>query len=855
MKILRLILLILLLIVVVVVAGGFVVYNDTLRGPLPQTSGNLSVAGLEAQVEVLRDEWGIPHIYASSSHDLFFAQGFVQAQDRWWQMEFYRHTGSGAIQELTGKNDDLAGTDIFIRTAGWRRTAELEVSQMDAAELAMLQAFADGVNAYILNRAPDDLALEYRLLGVTGVNISVEAWTPVDTVVWGKVMAWNLTDTTDYEYTRQAIYAALGETMATDFTPPYPYENADRPTILYAEDLPLTDASLNGSTPVGKIIGDAAEPIDPVMAGGVRSGEYIFSGADPGIGSNNWVATGSMTANGTPLLANDPHLGIQMPSIWYEIGLHCLPVTEECPFDVAGFALSPTPGVIIGHNADIAWGVTNVGADVQDLYQITINPENPLQYEWNGEWRDMTVHEETIEFGDGEAPLTINMRETHLGPIINDNQINEETGEVEGYNNDDPLVMRWTGSDPGTLFNAVLKLNLATNWTEFRDALRDWNVPSQNFVYADVRGNIGYQTPGSMPIRPAGKDGLTPTPATTDDDVWLGYIPFDDLPRIYNPARDYIVTANQAVAPLAYYEQLAESVGEDTNTLLSYDWAYGQRAQRITQMLRELAPNSVQTFQTIQGDNQNLEAPLIMPYLADLEISAGGLADARTMLLGWNSQMHMDSPAAALFAAFSAKLLGNTFDDQLPEGYNASNHQLWSVTQLLNRPDNVWWDDARTSDVVEQRDDILLRALDEAVQELNTRLGSDPTAWRWGALHTATFVSNPLGLSGIDVIEQLVNRGPVAASGGSDSVNATAWNPASGNFAVRGLPSMRMIIDVANFDNSVTMHTTGQSGHPGSPHYGDMIDPWRQIEYHPMNYSRSSVEAATVDRLVLNPAG
>lgn len=844
MKILRLILLILLLVVIIVVVGGFLVYTDTTQGPLPQTSGSLTVAGLEAQVEILRDEWGIPHIYGSSLHDLFFAQGYTQAQDRWWQMEFYRHTGSGAIEELTGKTSRLIETDIFIRTAGWRRSAEAEAELLGEAERAMLQSFADGVNAYILNRPADDLAMEYRLLGITGVDITVQPWTIVDTVVWGKVMAWNLTDTRSREFTRQAMFETVGQAMEQTFTPPFPF-GTDRPTIVYPEDLPIISAPETDSAS-GKIPA-------PSTTASARLTGFPFDGGDPGIGSNNWVATGSMTSTGTPLLANDPHLGIQMPSIWYEIGLHCLPLTEQCPLNVVGFALSPAPGVVIGHNDHIAWGVTNAGADVQDLYQITVNPDNPLQYRWNGDWRDMTVHEETINFGDGEAPLTIQVRETHFGPIINDNQIDEATGEILGFNNTDPLVMRWTGSDPGTLMTSLRALNFATNWDEFRDALRFWNVPSQNFVYADVRGNIGYQLPGSMPIRPAGLDGLTPSPAAADTDIWQGYIPFDDLPFIYNPAREFIVTANQAVVPPEYYDGLAAQTGQDFNYQLSYDWAYGQRGQRITELLREFAPNTVQSFQQIQGDNRNMDAPQLIPYLAGLEFPAN-VVQERDFLLRWDYQMNMNSPQAALFALFNARLLHNLYDDQMPEDYTATNHQLFPATQLLNQPDNEWWDDATTPDVVEQRDDILIRSFEEAVAQGREQLGSDFEKWQWGTLHTATFVSNPLGASGIDLIEQLVNRGPVATGGGSDSVNATGWNPASGNFAVGGLPSMRMIVDVGDFENSVSIHTTGQSGHPASPHYSDMIDPWRTIQYHPMRWSRRTVEAAAADRLILSPA-
>ena len=849
MKVIRILLLILVLVIVVVAVGGFVVYEDTMRGPLPQTSGALTVEGLHAQVEVLRDDWGIPHIYGSDLHDLFFAQGYVQAQDRWWQMEFYRHIGSGTIGELTGKNNSAFGNDVYIRTAGWRRIAEQEVRKLTDDALAALTAFADGVNAYVLNRSTDDLAMQYRLLGVTGVNIMVEPWTIVDTLVWGKVMAYNLTDSGDYESTRNQIIGVLGREMMQEFTPPWPYDG-DRPTILYAEDLPVTDASASAQT---AFVAPDYTPVSATLAGGIRPGEFAFRG-ETGIGSNNWVATGSMTAGGTPLLANDPHLGIQMPSIWYEIGLHCLPVTDHCPLNVVGFAFPPAPGVIVGHNDDVAWGVTNVGADVLDLYRIKVNPDDPLQYEWNGEWRDMTLVSETINFGDGEAPVTIQVRQTHIGPVINDSQIDEQTGEVQGFNTDDPMVQRWTAGEPGTLYNALVELDTASNWEEFRAALRDWDVPSQNFVYADVHGNIGYQTPGNMPIRPLGMDGLTPTIVSSDAEDWQGYVPFDDLPRIFNPPRDYIVTANQAIVPMQYYDQLAEKLGADANYLFSYDWAYGERAQRITELLKENAPNTIESYQRIQSDNRNMNAPLIAPYLADLQIDPGSVAEARDFLLTWDFSMDADSAGAALFAEFNARLLHNLFDDQLPEDIEADNHELWSATRLLLQPDSLWWDDAATSDVIETRDDILLRSFSDAVNATTAALGNNPAEWTWGKLHTATFVSNPLGVSGIDLIEQLVNRGPVAVSGGSDSVNATGWSPASGKFTVGSLPSMRMIVDVADFDNSLTVHTTGQSGHPASPHYDDMIDPWRLFRYHPMLWSRASVEAAAADRLILNPA-
>lgn len=847
MKILRIILLILLLLIIMVAVGGFLIYTDTTQGPLPTQQGSLNIAGLDNQVEILRDGWGIAHIYASTAHDLFFAQGYTQAQDRWWQMEFNRHIGSGAIEELIGKQDDVLGTDMFIRTVGWRPAAERDWEALDESVRAVVQAFTDGVNAYITSRSSDDLALEYRLLGVTGVTIPIEPWTPVDTLVWSKVMAWNLTSTYDRELTRAALIETVGEDMTADFTPPFPFSL--RPTILQPEDFPLTEQSLASGT--------AADTPRRLLAGNYSPNDTAYIGnlgANEGIGSNNWVATGSMTESGTPLLANDPHLGIQMPSIWYEIGLHCTPKNDDCPYDVVGFALPSSPGVVIGHNADIAWGVTNVGADVQDLYRITVNPDNPLQYQWDGEWRDMTTREETVRFGDGEAPITFTVRETHLGPIINDNQLDEETGELLGFNNDDPVALRWTGLDLSTLTQSLLLLDKASNWTEFREALSYWDVPSQNFVYADTSGNIGYQMPGRIPYRAADHDGLVPADGSSSAFEWRGFVPFDELPRIYNPERQMIVTANQAVVPPEFYDTLNETLGGDVNSQFSYDWSYGYRGQRINDLMNELAPLSIDDYQQIHGDNLNINAQEIMPHLATVEFTDDRLTEVRDWLASWNYRNDMNNPQAALYGYFTYHLLKDTFADQLPEDISADGHEMFSLVLLMEEPNNPWWDDATTTDVTETRDDILIRAFSEAYEQAIAEQGDNLDAWRWGTMHTATFVSNPLGLSGIGLLEAMVNRGPVETGGNFESVNATGWDASEDDYSVRSLPSMRMILDVGNFDNSLSIHTTGQSGHPFSPHYDDMIELWRNIEYHPMPFTREAVESVTQERLILSPA-
>ncbi|MCA9914778.1 MAG: penicillin acylase family protein, partial [Anaerolineae bacterium] len=775
--------------------------------------------------------------------------------DRWWQMEFFRRTGRGELQELTGKTDSLMGTDIFIRTAGWRRAAERDLEALPEEVVVELQAFADGVNAYIESRPASELAFEYNVLGLTGVDIPIMPWTPLDTVVWTKVMAWDLSNTQGSDRAYGAMIDELGQDMADAYFPDFPY--GERPTILQPEDVPS-----GGSTtalPTTSVVNATSSYANTQLAGNFDDSVGLIFGSGDGIGSNDWVVSGDLTESGMPLLANDPHLGIQMPSIWYEIGLHCQPVSDECPVNARGFTFAASPGIVIGHNDNIGWGVTNVGWDVMDVYEIKVNPDNPLQYEWNGEWRDMTVYEEEIRFGDGAEPVTIQARETHLGPIINDNQIDEETGEILGFNNEDPIALRWTAYEPSRLVEAILKLNVASNWDEFRDALRLWNVPSQNFVYADVEGNIGYQAPGQIPVRPAGSNGRTPLDGSSDEFEWLGFVPFDLLPTIYNPERGWIATANQALVPLEYYDylanELADEYGADAHYVFSYSWAQGYRGQRIVELLQENTPHSFETFQMIHGDNKMIVAEDLTPALRELDMGDETLNEARDWMLDWDYQMHMDSPQAALFGIFWTRLVNNLYEDQTGDIADASGNSsnMLATTRLMDDPENPWWDDVTTADVVETRDEILIRSFTEAHAEAIELMGENRDDWAWGKLHTATFVSNPLGLSGIGPIEDIVNYGPVAASGGPAIVNATRWSAASGNYEVVTVPSMRMILDFSDLSNSVTVHTTGQSGHPYSPHYSDMVDDWRMIQYHPMLWERADVEANASSTLIIQP--
>lgn len=815
-----------------IAVGGFGAY--TVRRSFPQTNGTVQIPGLTGAVDIYRDDYGVPHIYADNIHDLFLAQGYVHAQDRFYQMDFWRHQTAGRLSEMYG--DGLVGTDKFLRTVGWQRLAEQEYALADAETKAILDAYAEGVNAYIGNRSAAALSLEYSILALNGLQYTPEPWQPPSTLAWAKAMAWDLGGNLDGEITRAILNQKLGVAKATEYMPiAYP---ADHPVIM--PDPAISANALDGlQTQIAQI-------------------NEALGGKFDGIGSNNWVIAGSRTTTGLPLLANDPHLSIQMPSIWYEVGLHCRAISETCPFDVTGFSFAGAPGVIIGHNNRIAWGMTNVGPDVQDLFIEKINPANPNQYEVNGEWRDMVIVNETIKVkGGGEEPLTI--RYTRHGPLISEVYGLEDFAADSGLDASAQyaFALRWTALEVNQTWRAILNLNRAQNFEDFRNALRDFAAPSQNMVYADVEGNIGYQVPGNIPIRKNG-EGQAPVEGWADEYEWERYIPFDELPYAYNPPQGYIATANNAV------------VGPDYPYLISLDWDPGYRAKRIVELIEAQPKISIDYIQQIQGDDMNVGATEVLPYLlAALEgfqFGTPGQAQAADALRGWDYQMRIESQPAALYMSFFNALLEATFHDDLPADQGLEDYwpgggaDNWLVLRaILATPDNAWWDNAATP-TAETRDDILRQAFTDGYAALEDRLGKNMETWQWGALHSAIFVNATVGRSGVAPIEALFNRGPFPTAGGSSIVNATGWNMTRDDqaepdnpYRIGSVPSMRMIVDLSNLDNSFTIHSTGQSGHAYHDHYIDMADPWRLIEYHPMRWGAESVQNAAEAHLILKP--
>jgi penicillin amidase len=851
-KILSRILIGLVVIALIVGAGGTFYLKSYLPNTVapksfPQIDGELKIAGLDGPVDIYRDKMGIPHIYASTQHDLFFAQGYVHAQDRFWQMDFWRHTGSARLSEMFGKKQ--VSTDAFLRTLGWRQVAEKEYEMLSPEAKAVADSFAEGVNAYIKDRDPVEISLEYSILGLLTPSYKIEPWTPVNSLTWGKAMAWDLGGNMSTEIERAILLKTLTPEQVAELFPAYP---SDYPVIV-----PVIGENAGGVEGQKSKVASDFQPstLDlQSVANKLALLENVLGPTGSDIGSNSWAVSGKLTASGKPMLANDMHLSIQMPSIWYQNSLHCLPKTDACPFDVTGFSFPGVPGVMAGHNDRISWAFTNLGPDVQDLFIEKVNPDNPNQYEVEGQWVDFETRKETINVGGGD-PVEITVRISRHGPVISDTYAPlkdnvtptavpfKDRAGVELPPNY-VIALSWTALTPNSPFEAVWGFDKAQNWEEFRAAARMWTVPAQNLVYADVDGNIGYQTPGTIPIRKNG-DGTLPVPGWTGEYDWTGFIAFDDLPYAYNPASGFVVAANNQANP------------RDYPYLITKDFDYGQRAARIVDMI-ENAPDKIDAayIQSMHGDAKSLNAEAIVPILLSVSLDPKLAAVRDQYLASWDYQETADSVSATVFEAFWWNLLTDTFADDLPAAYWPTGGGRWYVVMrnLIQQPNSPWWDDKSTTDKVETRDDIFAKAFGEALncQLCVDKFGKDISTWKWGELHAATFRNQTLGKSGIGPIEALFNRGPFVTGGGKSLVNATGWIVGK-SFEIDWLPSEREIVDLSNLNASIAIHTTGQSGHAFSPHYIDMAPMWANIEYAPMWWDQQSIINDAEGHLVLTP--
>jgi penicillin amidase len=530
------------------------------------------------------------------------------------------------------------------------------------------------------------------------------------------------------------------------------------------------------------------------------------------------------------------------------MGLHCTQVDTDCPFDVAGFTFAGFPGVIIGHNTSIAWGFTNLDPDVTDLYLEAVRGE---RYRRGGSWKRFDRREETIGIA-GEEPFTYTVRSTVHGPLLSD--VAPEYASV-GANAPVPagspkrrtgyaVALAWTALTPNRTADAVFEIDQASDWEGFRDAARDFAAPSQNMVYADTAGHIGYQAPGLIPLRGPAHDGAWPAPGWDRAYDWTAnYIPFDALPSVLDPDDGFLVTANQAVVGPGYPYHLGDS------------WSAGYRSQRITDVLAKKGTLSAEDMSRLQLDTRNGFAPRLVPYLLEVDAGSRYYSAGQRLLRSWDFTQPPESAPAAYFNAVWRNLLTLTFHDELPADVPVSGDDRWFevVSRLLDQPGNPWWDDVATDGVREGRDDILRTAVRDARDELVRLQSRRPDNWTWGHQHTLELENQSLGQSGIGLVERLLNRGPWQLGGGNGMVDATAWDAEEG-YEVTAVPSMRMVVSLADLDESTWVNLTGASGHPFDAHYTDQTELWAEGETLTWPFTRAAVTDAEDDRLVLRPA-
>ncbi|GAA3789314.1 penicillin acylase family protein [Streptomyces chiangmaiensis] len=886
----------LLIVLVLALVGGFGYGGywsvSTVRASLPQTEGSITLEGLSGPVDVKRDGYGIPQIYGSSDEDLFMAQGYVQAQDRFYEMDVRRHLTSGRLSEMFGK--DQVENDEFLRTLGWDRVAQQEYdTKLSPATKKYLQAYAKGVNAFLKGKDGKDISLEYAALGFAN-DYKPEQWTPVDSVSWLKAMAWDLRGNMQEEIDRSLMTSRLGPQQIADLYPEYPYDR-NKPIVREGQYDELTKTFKgSGSTGTQSSTGTST-PASSALQGQLAGLYNVLDGIPAavgvngnGIGSNSWVVAGSHTITGKPLLANDPHLSPALPSVWYQMGLHCTAVSSKCQYDVTGYTFAGMPGVIIGHNQHIAWGMTNSGVDVTDLYLEKLSGSG---YLYDRKVRPFTTRTETIKVAGGESKKIV-VRETNNGPLLSDRD--DELVKVgkkatvdtaapdrgDGYG----IALRWTALDPGTSMDAVFEIDKASNWKEFVEASRSFDVPSQNLIYADTKGNIGYQLPGKIPTRAKGNSGSIPAPGWDSKYSWTGYIPQNALPYEFNPKRGYIVTANQAVIDKDKYRYT-----------LTTDWGYGTRSQRINDLIESKIKGggmiSTDDMRQMQLDNSSEIARLLVRKLLKIDISDKNVREAQKLLEGWDYTQDADSAAAAYFNAVWRNILKLAFGNKLPKELRVKGQCLWVeradstgpadedqkvrecgerdadqaqpdggdrwfqvVSNIIDDQTNDWWHlpKTRTQKATTTRDELFKRAMTDARWELTAKLGKDLDTWSWGRLHRLFLKNQTLGTSGPGVLQYMLNRGPWKLDGGEAAVDATGWN-AAGGYGVIWVPSMRMVVNLDDLDKSKWINLTGASGHAYSAHYTDQTDEWAQGELLSWNFSKSAVDKSTADTLALKP--
>jgi len=800
MKIVKKVALVFFVVVFLLTGVALFFWRNIATRAVPDYNATLTLSGISEEVTVFRGAYGVPHIYAQNEADLYRAVGYVMAQDRMWQMDLMRRVCDGRLSEILGKK--FIDTDLLMRSLRMSEKSRMVVEHTDKKLIELARAFADGVNQYIENHK-NKLPPEFTILGY-----SPDKWEIIHSVNLVGYMAWDLNTAWGSEVLLDKMRAKFGEEMVVDLVYDYPKEKS----LIYP-DFKLELAKLdikNNFLRHGRLLNEM--------------GLFVFSG------SNNWAVSGKKSVTGKPLLANDMHLGLNAPGIWYQMHQ----VVEE-KLNVTGVLLPGQPMIVAGHNDHIAWGFTNVMVDGMDFYLEKVNPDNPNQYEFNGEWRNMEVREETINIKDSE-PIKKKLRFTHRGPIIS---------EFKGMDNK-AVSMRWIGNEYSNELRTLHLFSKARNWEDFKNAASTFAATSQNIVYADVEGNIGLYCSAGVHIRDAG-NAISISPGWTDEYDWKGQVPFEKLPHSYNPERGFVSSANN------------KTVDNDYPYYISSWFVQSHRIDRIREMLEEKDKLSIDDFKRMHADHKSKLVEEIREDIIDEVKNSDNLTALEKQSLeiftSWDGVLTRESPATSIFETFYGEFIKNVFADEMgdelfEEYISGGIRKTYAIQNLFRNKKSPWFDNVNTVEIKETFTHMVRKSFKDAVNILSGQLGANPVEWQWGKIHKLT-LSHPMG--SVKILDRLFkfNRGPFEVGGSFHTVCPYTYSFKK-PFAVTHGASQRHIYDTSNWDRSLVVIPTGVSGIPAGDHYCDQTELYVNNKYHSDYFSRELVEKNAKYKMIIN---
>jgi penicillin amidase len=817
---------------VILIVGAIAGYIS-MRGSLPQLDGEIAIKGPSAPITIVRDKNAVPHITAATMNDAYFAVGFLQAQDRFWQMHMNRRIAAGRISEMMGR----AGlkTDKFLRTLGVYRKAKSAYGALDNETKASLQAYADGVNAW-LDSQSGSVTPEFLFLWLP----KPEHWHPVDSLAWLKMMSWDLGGNWTKEISRLELAARLPMDKVQEFFPLYPGE----------EEIVLPDLQKLYGFKLGKSVQVLNDDDYPAL---------LLNSGQTGVGSNNWVVSGARTKTGKPLLANDPHLGLTAPAIWYHVNIS----VPSANYNAIGATLPSAPFIILGRNQHIAWGFTNTGPDVQDLYieRLTAQDKIPqdgistketgLYYDTPDGPKRFKIIDEILKVRGGDD-VKLRVRVSRHGPVMSD--VLEKLPGLLGKNH--VLAFQWTAL-ADTDFSAVAAFGMsrATKWDDFKQIVGKFSSPEQNMVFADIEGNIGYFAPGLVPVRKAENKlkGLAPAPGWVADYDWQGFIPLDELPRRYNPESGVIFTANQKI------------VGDDYKHFITSEWTLPYRANRIESLLAATQKHTIASFVKIQSDVTSLFVKDLLPQMLKFTKGVEGLKDVHALMSKWNGSSTPEWPEMLIFAYWYDEMIRDIIDDDAPfldrdasgKVVKKPRHRTKATfigNVLRNKDGQGAWCGTVGKDNKADCKPIVVAALEKALEKIKATYGGEFKSWKWGKEHIAVSEHRPMG--NIPLLDKLFNV-TVPTGGGPHTVNVANYKKArmGHQFPSIHAASLRHIFDLSNLENSKFIYSAGQSGHPLSKFYNNFAKDWADVKYLPLVTDKKNYMDGNIGVLKLIPSG